>query len=166
MTADRGRAGTPMPAFGVGQGGQYSDNQLRQIVAYILAVQEGVIPEIDAQAFVGRSGEDLFGDHCARCHGVNAEGFVGPQLWNLFERYGASLDDEAAVADVRQVIRDAVLIGRDVPGKAKMPSFAHELSNNAIEAIIDYIEGIQQTGGPRFGQIGGDPQPAAEDEDE
>jgi hypothetical protein len=58
------------------------------IIAYILSVQTGEVDEIDAQAFVGRSGDDLFGANCARCHGPNAQGYVGPQLLNVFERYG------------------------------------------------------------------------------
>ncbi|GGI05681.1 c-type cytochrome [Egicoccus halophilus] len=160
MTLVNGRPGTPMPAFGVGEGGQYSDQQLQALLAYILSVQTGEVDaaegDIDeAQAFEGASGEDIFGANCARCHGENAEGYVGPQLLNVFERYG--WDGEGDTEQVRAVVRDAVENGRLVPGKAPMPSFAGVLSDDAIEAVIDHIEGLQETGGPRFGQIGGDP---------
>jgi mono/diheme cytochrome c family protein len=50
-----------------------------------------------------------------------------------------------------------------VPGEAPMPAFDQTLSDDAIEAIIDHIESIQQTGGPRFGQVGGDPVTDEED---
>jgi cytochrome c oxidase cbb3-type subunit III len=160
--ATDGRPGTPMPAFGVGAGGQYSDNQMRQIASYILSVQTGEVGEVDAQAFVGASGEDLFADHCARCHGADGQGVVGPTLLNLYERYGFQEGDDPG--DVRAVIRQAVLQGRDLPGNAPMPSFAQVLSDDAITAIIEHIESFQETGGPRFAQIGGEPSPEGDDQ--
>lgn len=166
MTLEEGRAGTPMPAFGVGAGGQYSDNQLAQMAAYILSVQTGEdAPEPDAQAFVGASGDELFSDHCVRCHGPNGEGVVGPQLLNLYERYGVDVDGDDDLDSAREVIRQAIVQGRNVPGKAPMPSFAQVLSDDAIDAIIEHVEGFQETGGPRYGQLGGDPT-AAEGDDQ
>jgi mono/diheme cytochrome c family protein len=156
MTLENGRAGTPMPAFGVGAGGQYSDNELNQIATYILSVQTGEVSQPDAQAFVGRSGEDLFADNCARCHGAEAQGVVGPNLQNVFERYGVDPDAEDT-EQARAVVRQAIVQGRMVPGKAPMPSFRQVLSDDAIDAIIDHIESIQTTGGPRFGQLGSHP---------
>lgn len=155
MTLENGRAGTPMPAFGRDAGGQYSDNELNQIATYILSVQTGEVQEPDAQAFVGRSGEDLFSDNCARCHGAEAQGVVGPNLQNVFERYGVGPDDDPEEA--RKVVRQAITQGRQVPGKAPMPPFEGVLTDDAIDAIIEHIESIQTTGGPRFGQIGGHP---------
>ncbi|MEX1178719.1 MAG: c-type cytochrome [Nitriliruptor sp.] len=155
MTIENGRAGTPMPAFSVGAGGQYSDNQLNQVAAYILSVQTGEVEEVDAQAFVGRSGEELFADNCARCHGLEGQGVVGPTLLNLFERYGGDPDEARAVA------RQAIVQGRNVPGQAPMPPFRQVLSDDAIESVIDHIESFQTTGGPRYGQIGG---PAGDDQ--
>jgi mono/diheme cytochrome c family protein len=152
-----------MPAFGVGAGGQYSDNQLSQMATYILSVQTGETPEPDAQAFVGRSGEDLFADNCARCHGEDGQGVVGPSLLNLYERYGVDPDADDT-EQARAVARQAIVQGRNVPGKAPMPSFSQVLTDDAIEAVIDHIEGFQTTGGPRYGQIGGDPSPEGDDQ--
>jgi mono/diheme cytochrome c family protein len=162
MTLENGRAGTPMQAFGVGAGGQYSDNQLSQIATYILSVQTGEVPEPDAQAFVGRSGEDIFADHCARCHGAEGQGVVGPSLLNFYERYGVGPDDDPEEA--RAVARQALVQGRNLPGNAPMPSFRQVLTDDAIEAVIDHIEGFQTTGGPRYGQIGGDPTAEGDDQ--
>ncbi|MFA9446264.1 c-type cytochrome [Egicoccus sp. AB-alg6-2] len=169
MTIEKGRAGTPMPAFGVGEGGQYSDQQLQAIRTYILSVQTGEVDADEgeageAQAFEGASGEDIFGANCARCHGQNAEGYVGPQLLNFFERYGWSEGDEESLEQARAVARDTIVNGRLVPGHAPMPSFGRVLSDDAIEAVIDHLESLQETGGPRFGQIGGDPAPEGDDE--
>ena len=164
MTLENGRPGTPMPVFGVGEGGQYSDQQLQAILAYILSVQTGEVDQPDAQAFAGASGEDIFANNCARCHGEDGEGYVGPQLLNVFERYGWREGDEVTLEQARAVVRDTIEHGRLVPGKAPMPSFAQVLTDDAIEAVIDHIEGIQETGGPRFGQIGGDPRPEGDDQ--
>jgi mono/diheme cytochrome c family protein len=160
LTLIHGRNGTPMQAFGVASGGSYSDNQLDQITAYILSVQTGELPE--AASFVGRSGEDVFGANCARCHGVNGEGRVGPQLLNFFARYGWTGEDDDSLQQARAVARQTILNGRYVPGQAHMPAFDRVLTEDAIEAIIDHLESIQQLDGPRFGQLGGDPVVDAE----
>jgi cbb3-type cytochrome c oxidase subunit III len=162
LTLDYGRPGTPMQAFSTLSGGSLSDNQVDQLIAYILSVQTGEIPE--ATSYVGASGEDIFANECARCHGEQAEGRVGPQLINVFERYGWTGEDDASLEEARAVMRHVLLNGRNVPGKAPMPAFDQTLSADAIEAVIDHIESIQELGGPRFGQIGGDPQPAADDD--
>jgi mono/diheme cytochrome c family protein len=163
-TLENGRAGTPMQAFGVGAGGQYSDNQLNQLAAYILSVQTGEVEEPDPQAFVGASGEDIFANNCARCHGADGQGVVGPSLTNVFERYGAEEGDEESVEEARAVIRQTLLQGRNIPGNAPMPSFAQVLTDDAIESVIDHVESFQETGGPDFGQIGGRPSPEGDDE--
>ncbi|MEX0592139.1 MAG: c-type cytochrome [Nitriliruptoraceae bacterium] len=162
LTVFHGRAGTPMQGFSTDAGGVYSDFQLESIIAYILSVQTGEIDQIDAQAFVGRSGDDIFGANCARCHGLNALGGAGPQLVNVFERYGWDPANPDSLSAARQVVRHTIENGRVVPGKAPMPAFAQTLTPEAIEAVIDHLETIQVTGGPRVGQIGGDPVVAQE----
>jgi mono/diheme cytochrome c family protein len=161
LTLRYGRAGTPMQAFSVGSGGSLSDNQLEQITAYILSVQTGELPE--AQAFVGQSRDALFANNCARCHGEGAEGYVGPQLLNVFERYGWVPGDEASLEQAKAAVKQAIVNGRIVPGQAPMPSFALELSDEAIDEIVEHLAAIQRTGGPAFAQIGGDPAPVTED---
>ncbi len=165
-TIERGRPGTPMPQFGVGFGGVYSDQQVSAIVTYILSVQTGEVPEPDAEAFVGRSGDDLFANHCATCHGFEGEGYVGPQLLNVFERYGWDPDDETSRETARAVVRHTIENGRAVPAATPMPAFDQVLTAEAIEEIIDHIESFQVTGGPRYGQVGGDPVPAADEDEE
>ncbi len=159
-----GRPGTPMPAFSVAEGGSLSDNQIEQIAAYILSVQTGEVPE--AEQFVGRSGEDVFDDSCARCHGPNAEGGVGPQLINVFERYGWSGEDDTTLEQARNHVEYVLRNGVYFVDQAPMPSFDQRLSDDAIEAVIDHLESIQQTGGPRTGQIGGPPTTGDPDGDD
>ena len=156
LTLIHGRNGTPMQAFSVANGGVYSDNQINQIVAYILSVQTGRLPVAQTTAF--GSGAQLYDANCARCHGVGLEGYVGPQLLNVFERYGWSGEDDGTLIQARAAARQAVVNGRMVPGKAPMPSFDQLLSDDAIDAIIGHLEGAQIVGGERFAQIGGSPQ--------
>ncbi|MFP4634776.1 MAG: c-type cytochrome [Nitriliruptoraceae bacterium] len=162
-TVTYGRPGTPMNAFSVGEGGTLSDNQIEQIAAYILSVQTGEVPE--AEEFVGRSGEDVFDDNCARCHGEDAGGYVGPQLINVFERYGWSGEDDETLEDAREHVEYVVRNGIYFTDQASMPPFDQELSDDAIDAVIDHLEGLQETGGPRSGQIGGPPTSDDDGED-
>ena len=155
MPIAHGRTGTPMPAWGSAYNGPMNDQQIDAITNYILSIQTGELPE--AQAFAGAQGEDLFGNNCARCHGLEAEGYIGPQLINIFERYGAKEGDESSFEEVREHIRYTILNGRNVPGVTPMPPFECVLSDEAIQELVDYIESLQQTGGPAFGQMGGDP---------
>lgn len=156
-TIKQGRPGTPMPAWGSAYNGPMNDQQVEAIADYILSIQTGELDTVAASAFVGQSGEDLFSNNCARCHGQDAEGRVGPQLLNVFERYGASMDDPEAVDQVREHLLYTLRVGRYVPTGAPMPSFEGVLTDDAMERIVDYIASIQQTGGPRYGQIGGEP---------
>jgi mono/diheme cytochrome c family protein len=165
LTLDYGRPGTPMQPFSTKSGGSLSANQVDQLIAYILSVQTGEVPEVDAQAFVGRSGDDLFADNCARCHGQQAQGYVGPQLINVFERYGWDGEgDEAGLENARAAVRQAIRDGRYVPGNTTMPAFDQTLTDDAIDAIVEYLESFQTTGGPAFGQLGGDPVIDGEDD--
>ena len=157
-TVRHGRAGTPMPAFSEAAGGSLNDQQLTAMATYILSVQTGELPE--AETFAGAAGDDIFQANCARCHGDDGEGYVGPQLVNVFERYGWDPDDEESLEQARAAVEDAIVNGRAVPNKADMPPFGQTLSDDAIERLVDHIEDIQQTGGPSHGQLGPDPSPA------
>ncbi len=153
ITLRYGRPGTPMNAFSVENGGVFSDNQLEQIAAYVLSIQTGEVPE--AQAFEGRSGEDVFAANCARCHGPDAEGYVGPQLLNVYERYGWTGEDDGSLEEARAVVRQTIEQGRLLPGYAPMPPFEDQLTDDAIDRVIEHLESFQVTGGPRTGQLGG-----------
>ncbi|MFP5309764.1 MAG: c-type cytochrome [Actinomycetes bacterium] len=138
----QGRAGTPMPAWGAAYQGPMNDQQIEALTKYLLSIQTGEVPE--AQAYVGASGQDVFMDNCARCHGQQAEGRVGPSLTEVFYRYGAVEGDDEAIASAADAIRSTLYRGRQVPTGAPMPSFADVLSDGAIEKVIEYLQSIQQ----------------------
>ena len=155
-----GRPGTPMPAFSVGQGGTLSDNQVNQIITYILSVQTGELPEQQGVPDVDddeSAGAVLFENNCARCHGQQLEGGVGPQLLNVYERYGWSGEDDGSLEEARAAVVQAVRDGRFLAGNAPMPPFEQVLTDEAIDAVVDHVEQAQVTGGPSFASIGGTP---------
>lgn len=157
QTIFQGRAGTPMPAWGSAFAGPMNDAQIYSITDYLLSIQIDEVDPIDAQAFVGASGEDIYSNNCARCHGDQLQGQVGPNLWNIYERYGS----DPSVPEGQQAVRDLILgtlnNGRYIPTGAIMPDFSNILDEDAMNSVVEYLESQQRTGGPPFGQIGGYP---------
>lgn len=132
QTVKQGRPGTPMPAWSTFYGGGFNDHQIDSIVRYILSIQEGEAPE--AQAFEGASGSEIFDVNCARCHGEDATGQLAPDLTAAFARYGG--DREA----ISSIIHEGII----VPDGTPMPRWEGVLTDDAIERVVDYLEGIQE----------------------
>lgn len=144
-TIERGRPGTPMPPWGQAHEGPMVDDQIEDITNWILANQ--VDPEEDGEAVSqisdaeGESGEDLFANNCARCHGAELQGGVGPSLTNVFDRHS----EEQILA----ILRHGIL----VPTGAVMPPWQEaymyqgaRYSDDALQRIVDYLR-EQQSGG-------------------
>lgn len=155
-TIKKGRPGTPMPAWGSDYQGPMNDFQIEAIVTYLLSIQTGEV-EAEARAFSDATGGEIFENSCARCHGFDAEGRVGPSLIGVFDRYGGDPDDPGSMEEARAAIRDTILHGRLVPSIGIMPPFENELTDDAIEKLLDHLESIQEPGGTWYGQPGGPP---------
>ncbi len=84
-TVQRGRPGTPMPAWGSEYNGPMTDQQISDITDWILLNQKAEIDKADPAANL--SGKQLYAQNCVRCHGSNLEGFIGPTLVGVFERH-------------------------------------------------------------------------------
>ncbi len=150
QTLDQGRPGTPMPAWGSRYAGPMNDQELEVITTYLLAIQTGELDAPDAQAFVGKSGEELYQNNCARCHGVDANGRVGPNLRVVFDQFGANNGQDAAARaenqrQAREGVRYILNNGLYVPTGAIMPSFTNDLTPEAIDTLLDYLASIQVT---------------------
>ena len=148
QTIKQGRPGTPMPAWGAFYGGSMNDQQIEELVQYILAINppDGEAPS--PQAVQGASGREIFEANCARCHGQDAEGNVGPELTGVFGRFGAD-GSGAKDEEAREAIRSTIENGRIVPTGASMPSFENVLTPEDITRVIQYLESIQ---GERAGE--------------
>jgi mono/diheme cytochrome c family protein len=160
LTLDYGRPGTPMQAFSTLSGGSLSDNQVDQLIAYILSVQTGELPE--ATSYVGASGEDVFANECARCHGQQAEGRVGPQLINVFERYGWTGEDDASLEEAREVVRHVLANGRMVPARRRCRPSTRRCPPTRSRPSSTTSSPSRNSVGPVSGRSAATPQPPAD----
>ena len=95
------------------------------------------------------SGAQLYGQHCAVCHGEAGTGGVGVPL--ALPSFLASVDDV--------YLRETIRRGR--PGRV-MPAFTR-LEASEVEAIVGHIRGWQKGAAPTFdaAAISGDPRKGA-----
>jgi mono/diheme cytochrome c family protein len=126
------RSGVPstqMPAWSVDFGGPLTDEDVRDVVAFVRA-WEPTAPEIAPVVFTPDAGRGalLFSGTCAVCHGENGAGTDKAPKLNDVARLN-SLDDEW----YRGVIRS----GRPAKG---MPTWGTVLSPNQVEDIIAMID--------------------------
>jgi mono/diheme cytochrome c family protein len=118
---------TQMPAWSVDFGGPLTDEDVRDVVAFMRA-WEPTAPEIAPVVFVpdATRGALLFSNTCALCHGQDGSGGSAPRI-NDAERL-ISLDDDW----YRGVIRN----GRPAKG---MPTWGTVLSPNQVEDLIALV---------------------------
>ncbi len=129
------RSGVPntqMPAWSVDYGGPLTDEDVRDLVAFIRA-WEPTAPEVTPVTFQPDPvrGALLFANTCAICHGDNGSGGTAPRL-NDPERLQA-LDNDW----YRSVIR----YGRPAKG---MPTWGTILAPSQIEDLIALIDAWRQ----------------------
>jgi mono/diheme cytochrome c family protein len=70
------------------------------------------------------TGAALFAAHCARCHGSDGGGGIGPQL-----------SDGKVVAAFPDVADEITFVTR---GRDGMPAFGGQLSAQQIDQVVDY----------------------------
>jgi cytochrome c oxidase subunit II len=71
-----------------------------------------------------QSGEEIYSANCARCHGPDGEGGVGPQLGD-----GAVAENFPDIADQIDIIAN---------GRNQMPAWSDTLSDTEIESVATY----------------------------
>ena len=96
-----------MPGFG----SDLTDAELAELVAYVQS-SFGAAPDV--------TGEELYGELCAVCHGVEGEGGAGPPLTAM-----ALSDDELST-----VIAE---------GQGSMPGFSDQLSAEGVADLVEYL---------------------------
>lgn len=131
-TVRRGRPGTPMPTWGAGFGGPMTDKQIDDIVDWLLANQ--VAETTEATAAANLSGADLYAQSCARCHGEDINGVVGPSLVGLFERH-----DETTILGI---LRNGIRLGTGALMPPWQEAYMYEgerYTDPALEKIVDYL---------------------------
>lgn len=148
-TIDRGRPGTPMPTWGAGFGGSLNDQQLDDLVNWILANQEPA----EAEPVAYESGAEIYLANCAKCHGENLEGIVGPSLAGIGQKHNS----ETLLA----IIRNGIV----VPTGAMMPpwqnGWMYENSRLDDEALRQLVEFLQAQTGEAADEADAQPEPQA-----
>jgi mono/diheme cytochrome c family protein len=142
-----GRAGTPMPPWGVAGGGALNDQQVEDLVAYITSIQLDPA-EVKATnlAELGTDGKKVFDGMCARCHtegfsygeaGIPGGGAFGPSLAG-----GSTLRQFPDPATQVEWVEKTAELGKQygVRGVSKgvMPHFGDMLTAEQIQAVVNY----------------------------
>jgi mono/diheme cytochrome c family protein len=137
---ERGRPGTLMPTWGLAFGGPLNEQQLQDVINYLLSPEfQKPFPKPDARS----TGLALFQANCMVCHGSDANGDgevtgseaysggVGPNLSVVFQRL------------TRQEIFQTIHDGRINTNRPSMPAWA-ALDDPAINALVEFLRTIQR----------------------
>ena len=142
-----GRAGTPMPAWGVEGGGPMNDQQVDNLISYLqsITLDEEEVKRQSMEQF-GTDGQKLFDGFCARCHtqgfpygeaGPAGGGAFGPSLTN-----GSTLRQFPSPVLHTEWVAETAEFGEQygTRGVAKgvMPFFGRMLTPEQIQAVVDY----------------------------
>lgn len=127
-TITDGRPNTAMPAWGLTNGGPFTDEEVKDLTAFIRAWQPTAPPATEIRTKADAAmGAALFSVTCFGCHGLSGEGTdIAPAL-NDREKL-AQFDD----AWFRQTIAD----GRPTKG---MPTWGKVLSPDQINDLVAFI---------------------------
>jgi len=79
----------------------------------------------------GRSAAELYGEHCARCHGADGRG--DPRARTLSPN-----SDLSRSALVHRRARGPIYL-RITQGYGSMPAFAHKLERGDLDLLVDYV---------------------------
>ena len=131
--ASTGVPGTEMPAWNQTYGGPLTDQQLRQLVAFIRN-WEPTAPDRHAQAMAGDPAKGLviFNSTCFVCHGTGGQGSGGAPALNDPVKL-AQFDD--------QWYADTIANGRPAKG---MPTWGTVLSPEQIQDLVALLRAWQR----------------------
>ena len=145
---EQGVSGTVMTPWGQRYGGPLDDQEIADVVAFVVSLSGGrspmaptatpravtPVPTVPGATGNPTNGKVLFIENCAMCHGEDGQG-----------RSGASLDKGFASIDPQQFVRAAVAQGID---NTAMPawsqSFGGPLAEREIDDISAYIITLAQ----------------------
>ncbi|MFT7300685.1 MAG: cytochrome c oxidase cbb3-type subunit 3 [Porticoccus sp.] len=128
-----GRPGTPMSAWSIEQGGPFSKIEIKALVKFIRSQdtqEQRPLNQSDQVTIAVKgdpeSGQPVYTDQCASCHGSQGEGITAPSLNN--SRFLATASDAflyRSIADGRR--------------NTTMPSFAETLDSTTIQDLVALI---------------------------
>ncbi len=99
---------------------------MRSLAAIVLALLLGACsfgrPADDA------TGEEIYAQLCARCHGADLQGGLGPPL---------GPGSNSAIED------DGYLVFTIENGRGRMPSFSGTLTDDQVDLLVAYMRDVQ-----------------------
>lgn len=96
---------------------------------FVAVVAAGILTACTAQVGEDATGEQIYESICARCHGSDLGGGVGPALGPGSD--AASQPDEFLITTITR-------------GRGRMPSFSATLNDEQILRVVDYLRSRQQ----------------------
>jgi mono/diheme cytochrome c family protein len=125
----QGQPNFGMAPFGNAFGGSLDDDEIDAIVAYMRTWEQNPPVEIPPEVSVGEqalTGEEIYAEVCAQCHGLSGEGLVGPSL----------ADPEFQSQNSDQDIFDTINLGHEATA---MIGWGDVFSADQIQELVDYI---------------------------
>ncbi|MBI3361657.1 MAG: c-type cytochrome [Chloroflexi bacterium] len=143
----QGQPNFGMSPFGSANGGPLSDDQVDAVVAFIRNWEANPpvqMPTEVAPAQAALSGAAIFTDVCARCHGANGEGGIGPAF------------NDAAFQSryTDKTLFDAVSSGREA---TPMVAWGEILTADQIHQLVHFIRTLPPAGAGPTPTPGGPP---------
>lgn len=130
-TIERGRPGTDMPTWGNKFGGPLTEQELDDIVNWLESINEE--PEVDADA----TGDQIFNQFCASCHGIGGAGGSGPAM-----RGGSEAAQFPNIEDHMNFVREGSKAGQPYgtsgQGTGAMPAWGGTLTDEQIRLVVEY----------------------------
>lgn len=134
----QGQPNFGMSPFGAAFGGPLDDASLDALVAFIRSWEQNppveLPPEVATPAATvtaARTGEEVYGEVCAQCHGPQGKGGVGPAL----------SDPKFQSANTDQQIFDTISKGHK---STSMIAWGDVLSADQIQQLVDFIRQLKQ----------------------
>ncbi len=146
----RGQPNFGMSPFSSAFGGPLDEDEVDAIVAFIRSWEANppvdLPPEINVAA-VALSGDDIFDDLCAQCHGLDGAGTIGPSL----------IDASFQSSNTDQQIFQAINLGH---GASAMIGWGEILTAEQIDQLVGHIRRLARLSTPQ--PAGGPPSFAAD----
>lgn len=130
----RGRPHSAMAAYHESFGGPLSDTQVDALVAHIRGWQTEPALELSDASLEGdpEQGSQVYGEHCASCHGRLAQGTDQAQSLDRWTFLTRASD---------QFLRHAIVEGRaDTP----MPAFGEQIESGSIDDIVAFLRRLEE----------------------
>ncbi|NIM92719.1 MAG: c-type cytochrome [Anaerolineales bacterium] len=129
----QGQPNFGMSPFGTTYGGPLDDSEIESIVAFIRSWEINppveLPPEI-AERPLAPSGNEIYSEVCARCHGTGGEGGIGPTL--LSQAFQDRYND--------QELFDIIGIGHEA---TVMVPWGEILTSDQIQQIVEFIRELE-----------------------